>query len=204
MHATAKKDTSDHPEKYLHFYRVRGYTMPSNPNGTEVTTIVKDDAPFTMYTDLPGHMGGLDTAPQPMEWLLVAFVGCTQATANFVARHHWSRDKGKLITLQRMEFHNITGMRDIRGSTTLPIEDSAQEEDETGTLPPSRIQQLSGTIRVFFKTPSEDDMQERAQCLHVLQSQTERRCPVANTIAASGCRIDVVWEDAGVLAVPKF
>jgi uncharacterized OsmC-like protein len=203
MHSTIDKG-SESLENKLISYRIRGHTAPNNLNGVVATTIVKDDAAFTVFTDLPERMGGHNSAPQPMEWLVVAFVGCTQATAHFVARHYWRSEKIKLITLQRLEFQDITATRDSRGSTALPIVDAGPHGEDGDTDPPSRIQQLTGTIRVYFKTPSEDDVQERAECLRVLQAQTERRCPVANTIAASGCRMDVVWEDAGPLPAPKF
>lgn len=179
--------------------------MPNNLNGVVATTIVKDASAFRMYTDLPQNMGGTESAPQPTEWLLAALVGCTQATANFVARHYRGDNKVKLITLQRLEFDDITATRDMLGSIYLPVKDSLDHQDDSDeTIPPSRIQLISGTIRVHFQTPLEDNPQHRADCLRLLQAQTERRCPIANMIIASGCQMDVVWDDAGALPAPKL
>eukprot|EP00984_Skeletonema_dohrnii_P016610 scaffold7430_cov156-Skeletonema_dohrnii-CCMP3373.AAC.5 len=40
----------------------------------------------TLEADVPKKMGGGDEAPQPVEHLLAALVGCTQATAVYVGR----------------------------------------------------------------------------------------------------------------------
>lgn len=177
--------------------------MINNPSGVVATTMNDVATPsFTLSTDLPKHMGGNNTAPQPMKLFLAAYMGCTQATAHFVARHY-RFNKKSVIRLQRMEFHNITATRDLRGSLSLPIVGQIHDDDAAKITIPSRIQQLSGTIRVFFRISTEEN-NARAESLQILQEQTELRCPVANMIAASGCPMDVVWEDGGALSHDSF
>jgi uncharacterized OsmC-like protein len=123
-------------------------------------------------------MGGQNQFPQPLEYLLASYLGCTQATATFVARNM----QPTKLDLTKMEFH-ITGTRDERGAISLPL-------DKNISLP-SRIQQLSGTITVFSanKEPIPDEQ------LKLLKEQTERRCPIANMLHKSGCKINVDWID---------
>jgi uncharacterized OsmC-like protein len=145
-------------------------------------------------------MGGADKAPQPVETLLAAFAGCTQATATFVGR----RMQPQRILIDRLEF-DLAAYRDERGALTLPIE----EDPPT----PAMLQRIDGTIRVFIKeartrkkkSDDRDDGVGEAQedarpaitddQLRLLAHQTEIRCPVASMIAASGCEMDVRWVD---------
>ena len=132
-------------------------------------------------------MGGTDTAPQPVETLMASWMGCTQATAIFVGRHMQQQEgggrKGRVL-IEKLEFDNIQAFRDERGALHLPI-------NETPEIP-SRLQRISGTIRVYLRGGGvlEEDQ------LHLLQEQTEIRCPVANMMLASGCSIDVKWVSA--------
>ena len=115
-------------------------------------------------------------APQPVETLLAAWMGCTQATALFVGRHLPER-----VVLDKIEFENIQAYRDERGALQLPI-------TETPNIP-SRLNRITGTIKVTSRNDkilSEDQMK-------LLKEQTEIRCPVANMMIASGCSIDVEW-----------
>ncbi|CAB9530451.1 osmC-like protein [Seminavis robusta] len=127
----------------------------------------------TIATDVPKAMGGTNLAPQPVETLLAAWIGCTQATALFVGRQLG-------LTILKMDF-NIHANRDERGALELPIE-------VTPTVP-SRLQEIHGTIHVY--TSSSDSVAEEQ--FHILQEQTEARCPVANMIIQSGCHMNVEW-----------
>ena len=141
--------------------------------GVTMTTV---NTHHTLQTDLPKAMGGTNTAPQPVETLLAALLGCTQATALFVGRQTG-------IVISKMEF-DITAYRDERGALEMPI------DVETNRLPeiPSRLQELRGTVTVV----SPQDL--TPQQLTVLQEQTEARCPVANMMIASGCDMtNVEW-----------
>eukprot|EP00468_Gymnochlora_sp_CCMP2014_P013686 CAMPEP_0167750162 /NCGR_PEP_ID=MMETSP0110_2-20121227/5832_1 /TAXON_ID=629695 /ORGANISM="Gymnochlora sp., Strain CCMP2014" /LENGTH=131 /DNA_ID=CAMNT_0007635441 /DNA_START=280 /DNA_END=671 /DNA_ORIENTATION=+ len=128
-------------------------------------------------TDVPKSMGGKDKAPQPVETLLAALIGCTQATALYVGRQISPR-----IKIQRMEF-DLKGHRDNRGAIQLPIEEK--------TDVPPRLQLITGTVVVFGR---EGALISEEQ-LHALKELTEARCPVANMILASGCEMDVDWID---------
>lgn len=125
----------------------------------------------TLQTDIPKSMGGSNEAPQPVETLLAALVGCTQATAIFVGRQ-------LDLTIAKMEF-DLEGFRDERGALSLPIEKTPDS--------PSRLQEISGTVRVFSSSIIPDEK------FQLLQEQTEARCPVANMVFASGCQMNVKW-----------
>jgi uncharacterized OsmC-like protein len=163
------QNNSDATAKY---YKFNGR---SNDNNKSSVT-VRFDTGHLMTTDLPLCMGGKDQAPQPVECLLAAWAGCTQATALFVSRQMMQNNKSRRL-IERLEFVNITASRDERGALALPIYEA----------PPvsSRIHTLSGIIVVW---PSFDE-----ETLKLLQEQTELRCPVANMLIASGCRMDVEW-----------
>jgi len=133
-------------------------------------------------TDLPNRMGGRDLAPQPVELLMSSLIGCTQATALFVARNM----KPDRLLIDRMEF-DLKGTRDERGALSLPIEESP-------TIP-SRLQLVSGTVKVFLVNGKEIS----DESMDLLKEQTELRCPVANMIVSSGCKMDVTWIDGSKL-----
>ena len=137
----------------------------------------------TIQTDVPIKMGGKNEAPQPVELLLAAFIGCTQATALFVGRQM----KPDRIILDKMEF-DIQAVRDEQGALSLPIDQDPKV--------PSRLHQISGTVSVYAtKQQSISNFS-----LQVLKELTEQRCPVANMIIASGCEIDVHWLDGNAVA----
>lgn len=171
----------------------------TNESGTEESTLGNDDAlshrkhytisgtgrrsavsmktntGHELRTDVPKKMGGSDSAPQPVEHLLAALIGCTQATGIYVGRMMQPR-----LIIDRIEF-DVKAHRDERGALTLPI-------DEYPTLP-ARLQCVSGTVEVYFKkgvVVSEEQLQ-------LLREQTEARCPVANMMHSSGCVMDMQW-----------
>ena len=137
--------------------------------GVTLTTV---QTHHTIQTDLPKAMGGTNGAPQPVELLLASLIGCTQATAIFVARHL------QIPEILHMDF-DLQAVRDERGALTLPITATPVE--------PSRLQEIAGRIVVTCREPLSADE------LTVLQDQTEARCPVANMMMASGCRMNVTW-----------
>lgn len=158
---------------------IKAYTFDAvgERNRVEVTT----DTGHAICTDIPKKVGGSDSAPQPVETLMAAWIGCTQATALFVGRQMPER-----VVIQKLEFENIQAFRDERGALQLPIHQTPEV--------PSRLQRLTGTIKVFSRNKnglSSDQME-------LLKEQTEIRCPVANMILASGCSIDVEWVDASL------
>jgi uncharacterized OsmC-like protein len=171
---TNKNDDNDkNKECHTKSYRVRGIGRRSQ---VEMTT----NTGHTIMTDVPKAMGGQDMAPQPVETLLAAFLGCTQATAVFVGRHCEPR-----ILIDRIEF-DIAAERNDRGALSLPITVDPEI--------PARLQRISGTIQVYTKNNPQQPRLSQEQ-LHILAHQTELRCPVANMIVASGCEMNVTWVD---------
>ena len=158
--------------KYEKSYRLSGVGK-----GTKVE--ISTDTGHFLSTDIPKTMGGTDSAPQPVETLLAAWMGCTQATALFVGRQ--LPDNRVVVEL---DFENIRAFRDERGALQLPINDIPEV--------PSRLNRITGTIKV---SSSKGDPLSTEQ-IQLLQQQTEIRCPVANMMIASGCSIDVKWMNA--------
>ncbi len=182
-HAESSSSSSSlSPYRYTKSYRLDGVGVGSR---VDITT----NTGHALATDVPRKMGGKDSAPQPVETLLAAWMGCTQATAMFVARQLRSVEHPRGIRIERLEFDTIEGFRDERGALELPI--------DVSPVVPSRLQRITGTVRVVT-TSSSDRRQSSGgplseQQLHTLKEQTEARCPVANMILSSGCAIDVVW-----------
>jgi len=145
-------------------------------------------------------MGGGDSAPQPVEHLLAAYIGCTQATAMFVGRNMKPR-----IQIDRLEF-DIVGERDIRGALDcLPIVSRSESSDGTDELEegkefpsiPARLLCVKGFITVYAKDRKGKIVEIGDSALKLLEVHTERRCPVANMMIESGCSVQVDWIDGG-------
>lgn len=132
----------------------------------------------TISTDVPVKMGGKDSGPQPVEHLLAAFVGCTQATAIYVGRNMVPR-----LHISGMDF-DIRAYRDERGALMPPT-----MMDDLPSIP-ARLQRVYGTVTVHFEESSAATTKER---LRILAEQTEARCPVANMMHSSGCVMDIEW-----------
>ncbi len=172
------------------------YRLEGSGRGTKIEA--KTNTGHSLVTDIPKYMGGGDTAAQPVETLLVAWMGCTQATASFVGRQilmERARSQGerrRARTEVVLEFDNIEAFRDERGALDLPIRQTP--------IVPSRLQRITGTIKVSL-LPAVIGKSEDASTktildpeeLETLKEQTEIRCPIANMIVESGCAMDVEW-----------
>eukprot|EP00521_Asterionellopsis_glacialis_P017684 CAMPEP_0195300032 /NCGR_PEP_ID=MMETSP0707-20130614/26626_1 /TAXON_ID=33640 /ORGANISM="Asterionellopsis glacialis, Strain CCMP134" /LENGTH=186 /DNA_ID=CAMNT_0040362599 /DNA_START=259 /DNA_END=819 /DNA_ORIENTATION=- len=154
---------------------IKSYSITGT--GEKSSVRMKANTGHELQTDVPEKMGGGDTAPQPVEMLLGAFLGCTQATAIFVGRQMSPR-----LLIEKIEY-DVSANRDERGALMLPIEKAPDI--------PARLQIISGKILVFARG-GEKITEEQMQ---ILAEQTEQRCPVANMIIASGCKINVEWLD---------
>ena len=161
--------TSNDDAQYRKHYNIKG-------NGKQSIVKMQTNTGHTIQTDVPHKMGGKDTAPQPVEHLLAALIGCTQATSIYVGRMMKPR-----LLINRIDF-DIHAYRDERGSLALPI-------DKEPSIP-ARLQCVSGTVKVYFK---KNGMNVSVEELNILAEQTEQRCPVANMLHASGCDIDIKW-----------
>ena len=184
LSTSTTSDAVDDSAKHQKTYHLQGATTPKNKSGVTVHTT---NTGHTLQTDLPKKMGGKDTAPQPVETLLAALAGCTQATALFVGRHLQLPHPHSRLILDRLEF-DLTAARDERGALQLPLDKE---------LPvPSRLQQVQGTVTVYVANNQVIGVEN----LDLLKEQTELRCPVANMMIASGCRMDVEWIDGNAPA----
>jgi uncharacterized OsmC-like protein len=161
---------------------IKSYKLNGTGHGSKVDVFT--DTGHKLATDVPKKMGGQDSAPQPVETLLAAFLGCTQATATFVGRQM----KPTRVLIDRLEFENIQAFRDERGALQLPIDEAPEI--------PSKLQLITGTIRVFVRQSKAtgSSVVITNEQLELLKEQTEIRCPVANMILSSGCKIDIDWE----------
>ena len=151
---------------------VKSYALTGRGSGVTATVLARH---HEIRLDLPKTMGGADGAPQPVELLVAALIGCEQATAAYCARHMQPR-----FPLKHVHF-TYAAARDDLGATSLPI-----------TEPPpvsARMQRVTGTAVVHLSRGAETS--ERVDQLRRL---VEARCPVANTLVAAGCELDVEWK----------
>ena len=155
------------PAEFCKSYHITGL-------GERSGTCLKTDTGHEIRTDLPRKMGGNDTNAQPVELLLAALIGCTQATAVFVGRNMKPR-----VLIDRLEF-DIHACRDERGALALPIV-------ATSKIPPG-LRIVVGTVKVHVKKGSMSASQ-----LEILAEQTEARCPVASMMVAGGCNMRMKW-----------
>jgi uncharacterized OsmC-like protein len=180
--------TPDHDDEKR--FIIKSYTIHGVGKGSRVE--VRTNTGHELVTDVPAQttMGGTDSAPQPVETLLAALLGCTQATAIFVGRHLKPR-----ILIERLEFVDIVAERDERGALSLPI--------DVDPSVPARLQKITGTIQVYTRRTQTKKKKEEAppplalsqEQLDMLSRQTELRCPVANMMMASGCEMNIQWID---------
>jgi len=69
---------SNDDAQYRKHYNIKG-------NGQQSIVKMQTNTGHTIQTDIPQKMGGKDTAPQPVEYLLSALIGCTQATSIYMS-----------------------------------------------------------------------------------------------------------------------
>jgi uncharacterized OsmC-like protein len=180
---TSTNDGGDDEKRFTKSYTIHGVGKGSRVH-------VRTNTGHELVTDVPAQtMGGTDSAPQPVETLLAALLGCTQATAMFVGRHLKPR-----VLIERLEFVHIVAERDERGALSLPI--------DVDPSVPARLQKITGTIQVYTRRTQTKNKKEEApplalsqEQLDMLSRQTELRCPVANMMMASGCEMNIQWID---------
>ncbi len=116
-------------------------------------------------SDLPREMGGSDSGPCPMEYLLGSLIGCELATMANVAKQMNFYYQGVDVTAE--------GDIDPRGMELVP-----------GVKP--YFQEIRQVIRVRT-----DESQDRLDQLH---QETEGRCPAFNLLKDAGVTPYVSWE----------
>ena len=149
--------------------REKLYSITGTTQGTTSTSQTRG---HTLKTDTPPSGGGKDSAPQPVETLLAALIGCEGATADFVAR--------MLRTKIRSIDFELEASRDPQGAAHLPVDAPAPAV--------SRLTRIWGVAHV--ETDADDELIDKiGRIVH-------ERCPVANMVVASGCALDIEWRQA--------
>ncbi len=192
----SNNDGDDAQNQYKKYYQISGV-------GTKSFVSVKTNTNHELQTDVPKKMGGGDSAPQPVETLLAAWAGCTQATAMYVGRNMEPR-----LFIDKIEF-DVEAYRDERGALggDLPIQVREDDRKSELQLPdpeiPARLEKVVGTVKVYLRGKRRQNEggggEEERQLLltdeqlSLLGEHTERRCPVANMMVMSGIEMDIKW-----------
>lgn len=139
------------------------HVTATNAAGTRTKIQVRDFAP--VYTDEPDSLGGTNSAPSPLETVLVALVGCDGVIINGVA------------TAMGFDYAGVDfaceSQIDVRGPKGVP---GIRPYFESGKL----------TITVYT-----DESDAR---FAKLARNVEHRCPVMNLLNAAEVQMQVTWE----------
>ncbi len=138
------------------------HVKATNAAGTRTKIQVRDYAP--VYTDEPASLGGTNSAPSPLETVLVALVGCDGVIINGVA-------KAMGFSYSGVDF-SCESQIDIRGPKGVP---GIRPYFEKATL----------EIVVYTDEPEKRFRQ--------LQKNVEFRCPVMNLLNAAEVDMAVTW-----------
>lgn len=138
------------------------HVTATNAAGTRTRIQVRDFAP--VYTDEPDTLGGTNSAPSPLETVLVALVGCDGVIINGVA-------SAMSFDYAGVDFA-CESQIDVRGPKGVP---GVRPYFESGKL----------TITVYT-----DESEER---FRKLARNVEHRCPVMNLLNAAQVRMEVTW-----------
>ena len=139
------------------------HVTASNAGGTRTRIQVRDFDP--VYTDEPASLGGSNSAPSPLETVLVALVGCDGVIINGVANAMQFRYAGVDFACE--------SQIDVRGPKGVP-----------GVRPYFESARLSITVYT-------DEPEARFQ---QLCKNVEFRCPVMNLMQAAGVEMTVNWQ----------
>ena len=139
------------------------HVKATNAGGTRTKIQVRDFAP--VYTDEPDSLGGTNSAPSPLETVLVALVGCDGVIINGVATAMGFAYAGVDFACEaQIDVRGPKGVAGIR-----PYFETARLE-----------------ITVFTDEPDARFQQ--------LRKNVEYRCPVMNLLNAADVAMDVTWE----------
>lgn len=138
------------------------HVKATNAGGTRTKIQVRDFEPT--YTDEPASLGGTNSAPSPLETVLVSLVGCDGVIIHGVAN-------AMNFAYSGVDFA-CESQIDVRGPKGVP-----------GIRPYFESGKLDITV---YSDESEDRF--RQLCKNV-----EFRCPVMNLLAAAQVDMTVVW-----------
>lgn len=138
------------------------HVKATNAAGTRTKIQVRDFDP--VYTDEPASLGGTNTAPSPLETVLIALVGCDGVIINGVA------------TAMKFNYAGVDfaceSQIDVRGPKGVP-----------GIRPYFETAKLDITV---YSDESDARFQQ-------LRKNVEFRCPVMNLLSAAQVGMDVIW-----------
>ena len=134
-----------------------------NEGGTRTAVQVRDFD--TVFTDEPSSLGGTNSAPSPLETVLVALVGCDGVIINGVA-------KAMGFDYAAVEF-DCSGEVDLRGPKGV-----------AGIRPYFETTDL--TIVLYTDEPEDR--------IATLVKNVEHRCPVMNLMRAADVELNVDWQ----------
>lgn len=138
------------------------HVKATNAGGTRTKIQVRDFDP--VYTDEPASLGGTNSAPSPLETVLVALVGCDGVIINGVASAMGFTYRGVDFACQ--------SQIDVRGPKGVP-----------GIRPYFETAELE--IVVYSDEPDARFQQ--------LRKNVEFRCPVMNLLHAAKVDMAVTW-----------
>lgn len=138
------------------------HVKATNAAGTRTKIQVRDFDP--VYTDEPASLGGTNSAPSPLETVLVALVGCDGVIINGVA-------KAMKFSYAGVDFA-CESQIDVRGPKGVP-----------GIRPYFETAKLEITVY-------SDEPEAR---FNQLRKNVEFRCPVMNLLHAAEVDMDVTW-----------
>lgn len=138
------------------------HVKATNAAGTRTKIQVRDFDP--VYTDEPASLGGTNSAPSPLETVLVALVGCDGVIINGVASAMNFQYSGVDFACE--------SQIDVRGPKGVP-----------GIRPYFETAKLE--IIVYSDEP--------AGRFEQLRKNVEFRCPVMNLLNAAQVGMDVAW-----------
>jgi uncharacterized OsmC-like protein len=134
-----------------------------NAAGTRTEIKVRDFD--IVVTDEPDTMGGTNTAPSPLETVLVALVGCDGVIINGVAQ-------AMKFDYSGVDF-DCTSQIDIRGPKGVK-----------GVRP--YFEKVDITLTLYTDEPPER--------VAKLQANVENRCPVMNLMRDAGVELTAIWK----------
>ncbi|MMZ57982.1 OsmC-like protein [compost metagenome] len=131
-------------------------------SGVKTNISIRNFSSFVM--DEPEVLGGTDTGPNPMEYVVAALNGCKGVMIPLIAQ-----ELG--FTFTGIEFET-TGIIDTRGLM-----------GEEGVSP--HFQKIRFQVNI--------QTEESEEKIEQLKQEVERRCPVFNLFKDAGIKVDVKW-----------
>ncbi|UMZ74503.1 OsmC family protein [Natranaerofaba carboxydovora] len=131
--------------------------------GSKSSIYVRDFSPFCM--DEPKEMGGDDTAPNPMEYVIGSLCGCSTVMISTIA--------------EELNFQ----------VDSIEIE-SQGVIDERGAMGVDGVNQHFQKVEEYIYL---DTMESKSR-LEELQGEVEKRCPGLNLLKDAGIEVKVYWE----------